>query len=142
MISETFYLENTLMREVVIYSKRLSKNRIININEPGFPKLSEVYIKALNFGIYQMKQCIPYTITHLNQEADYVCELFYEFQEIILVKIKSRFSSQTVHNTWIRYSSISSMDPIQDWYYCDRDDLRDNDSSLIENDNESKSDSE
>ena len=110
--------ENTLMHEVLNYPKRLSKNRVVNINELGFPKLTEEYIKSLTFGIYQMNQCIPYTITHLNQEADYVCELFDEFQEIIRVRIKSRFSSQAVHNTWIKFSSISSMDPIQGWY-CD-----------------------
>ncbi|RNA30690.1 hypothetical protein BpHYR1_001974 [Brachionus plicatilis] len=54
----------------------------------------------------------------MNDSGNYQFEYFEKAQELIRVKINSRFSSQVIHNTWIRYSSCSSMDPIQEWY-CD-----------------------
>ncbi|RNA11944.1 hypothetical protein BpHYR1_032890 [Brachionus plicatilis] len=45
---------------------------------------------------------------YMNDSGNYQFEYFEEAQELIRV----------IHNTWIRYSSCSSMDPIQEWY-CD-----------------------
>ncbi|RMZ99531.1 Vacuolar sorting-associated 13C [Brachionus plicatilis] len=80
--------------------------------------MTEAYIKSITYGVYQLKQCVPYTISHLEQNADYVCEFYGENEELVRVKIKSRFSSQLIHNTWIKYSTVSTMDPIQE-LYCD-----------------------
>ncbi|RNA43344.1 hypothetical protein BpHYR1_021714 [Brachionus plicatilis] len=68
------------------YSKRKKSSRVVQVEELEFPKLTEAYIKSITYGVYQLKQCVPYTISHLEQNADYVCEFYGENEELVRVK--------------------------------------------------------
>jgi hypothetical protein len=100
------------------YTKRTKRSRVqsdpLKIN---FPKLNESYIKSLTCGIYQLKQARSYTNEHLDENGNYIFEIFEEEAFLLRVKIKSRFRSQTIHGTWIQYSKDSE-NPIKNWY-CD-----------------------
>ena len=65
--------------------------------------LTEEYIQHLTFGIYQLKQARSYTNEHLDEQGNYMFELYEEEENILHVKLKSRHQSQTVHNIWIQY---------------------------------------
>jgi hypothetical protein len=69
-----------------------------------FPILTPEYIQSLTMGVYQLKQALPYTIEHINTDGQYLFELFEEELDILHVKIKSRYSSQLVHNIWLSYN--------------------------------------
>ncbi|RNA13787.1 hypothetical protein BpHYR1_018834 [Brachionus plicatilis] len=74
-----FYLTKLLEN----YSKRKKSSRVVQVEELEFPKLTEAYIKSITYGVYQLKQCVPYTISHLEQNADYVCEFYGENEELV-----------------------------------------------------------
>jgi hypothetical protein len=44
-------------------------------------------------------------------------EVFNEEKDLIRVKLKSNFTSNTIHNTWIKFSR-EQIDPVNKWY-CD-----------------------
>ena len=71
-------------------------------------------------GVYQLKQALSYTKEHLQEDGKYIFELFEQDKNILHVKLKSRFSSQTIHNIWIAYYPLlcltEGQNPITDWY--------------------------
>ena len=70
------------------YNKRTKKNRVqsdpLKVN---FPKLSESYIKSLTFGVYQLKQARSYTNEHLDENGNYIFEIFEEEGFLLRVKM-------------------------------------------------------
>lgn len=98
--------------------KRLSKkNTRQDISSIDFPILTEDFIRSLTFGVYQLKQAKSYTREHLDENGDYTFEVFQLQAKIIREKIESRHRSQTVYNTFIKYSN-NKRNPIESWY-CD-----------------------
>ena len=110
--------ENILKSEVLKYSSRISTKRILDLDQFEFPELTDEYIQSITFGVYQLKQSISYTLEHINKNGDYVFEFFEDDFNLIRVKINSRFTSQSKHNTWVKYSLESKQEPILGWY-CD-----------------------
>ena len=97
--------------------RKKQKNQRVDAESLNFPKLSEDFIRNLTFGVYQLKQSKSYTQEHLNDDGEYEYEFIDYEKEILRVKINSRHKSQTIYNTFIKYSSdINS--PIGGWY-CD-----------------------
>jgi hypothetical protein len=74
----------------------------------------------LTFGIYQLKQALSYTYKHLDENGNYIFELYEEEANILHVKINSRHQSQVVHNIWIEYDHLLKLtegqNPIMNWY--------------------------
>jgi len=115
--------ENVFVDECMNYKKRiLKKNQQLDPMNMKFPILTEDYLQRLTFGIYQINQAKNYTAEHLDENGNYLFEVFdcSENESIIHVKIRSRFTSQTIHDCWIKYdpnlSSKEGQSPISNWY--------------------------
>jgi len=105
------------------YKPRILKNKLrYDPLKILFPVLTEEYIKHLTLGVYQLKQAVPYTLEHIDDQGNYLFELYEEEIDILHVKIKSRFSRVTTHNIWLGYQKdyklTEGRNPITDWY-CD-----------------------
>jgi len=61
-------------------------------------------------------------LEHIDDQGNYLFELYEEEIDILHVKIKSRFSRVTTHNIWLGYQKdyklTEGQNPITDWY-CD-----------------------
>lgn len=109
--------ENPLMAIVEKMGKRAKKANIVkDISTINFPRLTEEYIKAVSFGIYQRKQARSYVEEFIDEDGNYQYELFKELDDVLRVKLKSRFGSNTIHNTYIQFDNTSNN--IASWY-CD-----------------------
>lgn len=76
------------------------------------------FIKALTFGIYQLKQARSYVEDFVDENGNYQFEVIQEENNLIRVKIKSRFVNNCLHNVFIQYNAKKSRKPIEG-YYCD-----------------------
>lgn len=117
--------KDNLFQKTVItrFKPRILKNKLrFDPATIVFPILTPEYIQSLTMGVYQLKQALPYTIEHINADGQYLFELFEEELDILHVKIKSRYSSQLVHNIWLSYNPTAKLTegqtPIKEWY-CD-----------------------
>jgi hypothetical protein len=99
--------EDPFVEKCKMFKKRiLSKKKKFNPHEIAFPRLTEEHLEFLAKGVYQLKQAKSYTAEHLDENGNYLFEIYEEEQEsIIHVKLRSRFSSQTIHDLWIKYDS-------------------------------------
>ena len=70
---------------------------------------------------YYLFKASSYTYEHLDENGNYLFEFFDYHDEVIegefliRVKIRSRFTFTTIHNTWIQYSKNPNK-PITHWY--------------------------
>ena len=87
------------------FKQFISKKKLDPLNI-DFPILTDEFIEALTFGVYQLKQVLSYTREHLDENGNYVFELYEEEANILHVKLKSRHHSQTIHNKWIQYYAL------------------------------------
>jgi len=113
--------ENLFAKKAVAFKQFISKKKKqFDPSTISFPMLTEEYIQHLTFGIYQLKQARSYTNEHLDEQGNYMFELYEEEENILHVKLKSRHQSQTVHNIWIQYFPLFKLtegqSPITDWY--------------------------
>ena len=113
---------NQFIGECSTFKKRiLKRNRRLDPDMLDFPVLTEEYIERLTFGVYQLKQAKSYTAEHLDENNNYMFEIFpVEGTDVIHVKLRSRFASQTIHDIWIRYDPVLRLTegqcPILNWY--------------------------
>ena len=114
--------ENTFLAEMAKYSNRIKKNaKCVDSIIINFPKLTEEYICSLTFGIYQLKQAKSYTAEHIDENGNYLFQMFYadDDETVIHVKLGSRFSKSVIHKTRIKYDCnlklIEGQNPITQW---------------------------
>ena len=114
---------NPFIQECNNFKKRiLNKNKKLDPKELMFPILTEEYIENLTFGIYQLKQAKSYTAEHLDEKNNYLFEVFQlDVSDVIHVKLRSRFASQTIHDIWIRFDCFLKLtegqSPIINWLF-------------------------
>ena len=70
---------------------------------PGFPVLTEEYLRLLTFGIYQLKQAKSYWREHINEDWGYEIYVSQSSPDIIQGKIQSRHVSSKMYYLWIQY---------------------------------------
>lgn len=108
---------NDLIELVQNLSSRVRKNNIMtDPNQINFPELDEDYLCELSFGSYQLRQAKSYVVEHLTVDGKYNFEIFNDYEGLIRTKIKSRHTSQTIYNTWIKFDKNNETDPINGWY--------------------------
>ena len=85
---------------------------------PGFPVLTEEYLRSLTFGIYQLKQAKSYSREHTLEKGGYEKYVSQTSPDIIQGKIQSRHVSSKMHYLWIQYDGNDKEDPtcIKYWY--------------------------
>lgn len=81
------------MQIVEINKRKKKNNESVDVNTLKFHVLSEDYIRALTFGLYQLKQSKSYTREHLSNDGSYNFEFIKEDINMIQVKINSRYLS-------------------------------------------------
>ena len=118
--------ENPFVEIALGFSKRiLNKNKKLDPLTISFPVLTEEYIEALTFGVYQLKQARSYTFEHLDENGNYMFEIYEEVdtfgvEKIVHIKLNSRHQSQTKHDAWIHYNPnlklTEGQNPILNWY--------------------------
>lgn len=80
------------------------------------PVLTEVYLRSLTFGIYQLKQALSYSSEHVSDDGGYEIFVGKNNPDILQAKIQSRHVSSKSYNIWIRYDSADTGDPVKYWY--------------------------
>lgn len=87
---------------------------------PDFPKLDEDYLRALTFGVYQVRQAKQYIAEHLEM-GDFFIQIHQENPGLIKCKIQSRHVAAKVYHVWVEYiPELDGQDPPEDpvtgWY--------------------------
>jgi hypothetical protein len=91
---------------------------------PGFPVLTEEYLRELTFGVYQIKLAKSYVQDKLQRDSDYVIEIMLEEPGFLRARIYSRFTKSAKYHLWIAYFDSSyeqsnedeTSNPITGWY--------------------------
>lgn len=118
--------DNPEIERCKLFKKRILKNKKqYNPLEIEFPILTVEYVEYLTKGVYQLKQSKCYSADHMDENGNYLFELYEEEIEneiTIHVQLRSRFSSQSIHNLWVEYNPTLSLTegqaPILN-YYCE-----------------------
>lgn len=116
---------NPFIEKCKTFNKRILKNKKqFDPKKINFPILTEEYIQNLTKGVYQLKHARNYTAGHLDDNGNYLFEMYEEDDPecIVHIKLRSRFSSQTVHDLWVEYNYelrlTEGQNPILN-YYCE-----------------------
>ncbi len=72
------YFANVLLKMNEFKKQILKRNMQLDPWVLKFPELSEEYIQRLTFGVYQLKQARSYTGEHIDQNGNYMFEMFKE----------------------------------------------------------------
>ena len=111
---------NPLKEMFVKSGKRILSNKMKKMDAsdalPGFPVLTEEYLRSLTFGIYQLKQAKSYSREDINEKGGYEIYVSQTSPDIIQVKIQSRHVSSKMYYLWIQYDGKDKEDPIKYWY--------------------------
>ncbi|XP_071181323.1 uncharacterized protein [Mytilus edulis] len=78
-----------------------------------FPVLSEEKLRQITMGIYQLKQSPLYVREHIGEDSVYqlyVCKIK---ENLIKIKLQSRFSNSATHNVFVQYTLDGE---ISGWY--------------------------
>ena len=75
MLEKSKLVINPLKEMFVKSGKRILLNKMKKMDAsdalPGFPVLTEEYLRSLTFGIYQLKQAKSYSREHINEKGGY-----------------------------------------------------------------------
>ena len=91
---------------------------------PGFPVLTEDYLRDLTVGVYQLKLAKSYVEDKVRRESEYTLDVLLDEPGLIRVRIYSRFTNSTKYFLWISYVDSSydaagdpdKENPILGWY--------------------------
>ena len=93
------------LKGIVEKEKRLNKKQeSIDVASLKFPAFNEDYIRELTFGVYQLKQAKSYTAEHLDDYGNYKFLFLKLRDDVIHVRINSRHSSHTIHNSFVQFT--------------------------------------
>ena len=120
MLEKSKLVINPLKEMFVKSGKRILSNKMKKMDAsdalPGFPVLTEEYLRSLTFGIYQLKQAKLYSREHINEKGGYEIYVSQTSPDIIQGKIQSRHVSSKMYYLWIQYDGKDKEDPIKYWY--------------------------
>jgi hypothetical protein len=89
-------------------------------NLPGFPNLTENYLRDLTLGVYQLKLAKSYVQDKVERDAEYKFEVLLEEPGILRARTYSRFSASVKHLLWIAFNETHFSEdenvPILSWY--------------------------
>ena len=94
------------------------------VHLPGFPVLTEDYLRDLTVGVHQLKLTKSYVHDKVQRDSDYTIDILLEEPGLLRARIYSRFRQSVKYYLWISYVDSSydipedpdSEEPILGWY--------------------------
>lgn len=109
---QNYILENKLDRKSVPWING-DRNSV-----PDFPILSDVDLKIITVGTFQLKNAADYTFYQLKQDPNFQIKIFKSEKNIIQVKIQSKYVKRKLHQCFVEFDPKKSGHNSIAGYYC------------------------